>query len=329
MDPLHYVGFSEEYVETPATVKRQLGIAVTKEAIFFDRTGLVLDRAGYVGTILGLRKEKNLLGVMIGAVNTYKEKRTGDSAAVSLKTFYAADDNGRWVNHLDGNGAGRLDEHQRRRAAVRQIVDPNTGEPIILPGTRLILAPQIQFLALNQILHGQPGLEADAERHHRGRTASAGPNPLQNLNITMATSRQLYKQLQVAARPGRGHGRPATGSTATRRPSPTWRTGRSPWCRPRPTARPSSARTSWSASRPASEARRPSSSRGGGNGTGPWPRAAAQERRRQNPNFLDPCQLVWQVNESFEQDVCIKPTKLLHLPGERAGVVMVRNCFSR
>ena len=49
MDPLHYVGFSEEYVETPATVKRQLGIAVTKEAIFFDRTGLVLDRASYVG----------------------------------------------------------------------------------------------------------------------------------------------------------------------------------------------------------------------------------------------------------------------------------------
>src|SRR5208283_1805144 len=77
MDELHYVGFSEEYVETPATVKRQLGIAITKEAIFFDRTGLVLDRASYVGTLLGLRKEKNLLGVIVGAVNTFKEKRTG------------------------------------------------------------------------------------------------------------------------------------------------------------------------------------------------------------------------------------------------------------
>ena len=63
----------------------------------------MLDRASYVGTLLGLRKEKNLLGVLIGAVNTFKEKRTGDSAAVSLKTYYAADDNGRWVNHLDGN----------------------------------------------------------------------------------------------------------------------------------------------------------------------------------------------------------------------------------
>ena len=61
MDELHYVGFTEEYVQTPATTKRQLGIAVTKEAIFFDRTGLVLDRASYVGTLLGLRKEKNLI----------------------------------------------------------------------------------------------------------------------------------------------------------------------------------------------------------------------------------------------------------------------------
>ena len=152
MDPLHYVGFSEEYVETPATVKRQLGIAVTKEAIFFDRTGLVLDRAGYVGQILGLRKEKNLLGMMIGAVNSYKEKRRGDSAAVSLNTFYAADDDGRWVNDLDGNGLTDWTNIDAAEQAFAQIVDPNTGEPIILPGTRLILAPQIKFLALNQIL---------------------------------------------------------------------------------------------------------------------------------------------------------------------------------
>ncbi len=201
MDELHYVGFSEEYVETPATVKRQLGIGITKEAIFFDRTGLVLDRASYVGTLLGLRKEKNLLGVMIGAVNTFKEKRQGDSAAVSLKTYYAADDNGRWVNHLDGNPLADWTNINAAEQLFSQITDPNTGEPIILPGTRLIFAPQIQFLALNQIMLGnqiwkltQGGLAPST-----GQTGvvTVGPNPLGNLGITMATSRQLYKQLQV------------------------------------------------------------------------------------------------------------------------------------
>jgi hypothetical protein len=207
MDPLHYVGFSEEYVETPATVKRQLGIAVTKEAIFFDRTGLVLDRANYVGTILGLRKEKNLLGTIIGAVNTFKEKRTGDSAAVSLNTYTSAAElqqgglPQRWVNHLDNNPLADWTNINAAEQLFSQIVDPNTGEPIILPNTRLIFAPQIQFLALNQLMLGnqiwkltQGGLAPST-----GQTGvvTIGPNPLGNLGITMATSRQLYKQLQV------------------------------------------------------------------------------------------------------------------------------------
>ena len=35
-------GFGEDYIETPATSKRGLIVPVTKEAIFFDRTHLVL-----------------------------------------------------------------------------------------------------------------------------------------------------------------------------------------------------------------------------------------------------------------------------------------------
>ena len=102
MDELHYIGFTEEYIQTPATTNRQLGIAVTKEAVFFDRTGLVLDRE-LRRHDPRLRKEKNLILTFIGADQTFQEKRTGDSAAVSLATYYAADDNARWTNHLDGN----------------------------------------------------------------------------------------------------------------------------------------------------------------------------------------------------------------------------------
>src|SRR5208283_765162 len=155
MDELHYVGFTEEYVQTPATTKRQLGIAITKEAIFFDRTGLVLDRAAYVGTLLGLRKEKNLILVLIGAINTFQEKRTGDSAAVSLKTYYAADDNGRWINHIDGNPLNDWTNINVAEQTFSQVTDPNTGEPIILPSRRVLIAPQIQALSLNQLMQAQ------------------------------------------------------------------------------------------------------------------------------------------------------------------------------
>jgi hypothetical protein len=200
-EPLRYIGFSEEYVETPATVKRQLGIAVTKEAIFFDRTGLVLDRAAYVGQILGLRKEKNLLGAMIGAANTFKEKRKGDSAAVLLKTFYSATDNGRWTNHFDGNPLTDWININYAEQQFAQVTDPNTGEPIILPSSRLVLAPQIRFLELNQLLMANAIWKVTNGGFSPAAGAAGvntiGPNPLQNLGITMATSRQLYKQLQV------------------------------------------------------------------------------------------------------------------------------------
>ena len=209
MDELHYIGFTEEYIQTPATTKRQLGIAVTKEAVFFDRTGLVLDRASYVGTILGLRKEKNLILTFIGANETFQEKRTGDSAAVSLATYYAADDNARWTNHLDGNPLNDWTNINAAEQAFSQMTDPNTGEPIILPGRRVLVAPQIQALSLNQLMQAQavwkftqggatPGTGSGTCAGLDGATAgwaNSGKNPLMDLSITMATSRQLYKQV--------------------------------------------------------------------------------------------------------------------------------------
>ena len=207
MAPLNYVGFSEEYIQTPPTVKRRLGIGVTKEAIFFDRTGLILDRAGYVGTLLGLRKEKNLIGVLIGASNTYQEKRKGDSAVVTLNTYYSGTETGpdgggvpRWVNHLDNNGLVDWTSINALEVLFDNMLDPNTGEPIILPNRRVIIAPQIQFLPLNQILRGDQVWRATqlgiAPTGTNIGYNTVGPNPLNQLGLEFATSRQLNVQLQ-------------------------------------------------------------------------------------------------------------------------------------
>ncbi len=140
-EPFRSVGFSEEYIETPATDKHGVIIPVTKEAVFFDRTGLVLERAKSVGELLGLQKEKRLLGVVMGAVNPYREKRYGDLAPLNLKTFYAADDNARWTNHFDGNPLNDYTNIDFGDQQFANTVDPNTGEPIIL-GKRFVLAPR-------------------------------------------------------------------------------------------------------------------------------------------------------------------------------------------
>ncbi len=59
--PYPSLGFGEDYIETPSTSKRGFIVPVTREAIFFDRTNLVLSRAAEVGEVLGLNKEKRLL----------------------------------------------------------------------------------------------------------------------------------------------------------------------------------------------------------------------------------------------------------------------------
>ena len=51
--PFPHAGFGERYIETPSTTKRGFIVPVTKEAIFFDRTHMVLKNAAEVGEALG------------------------------------------------------------------------------------------------------------------------------------------------------------------------------------------------------------------------------------------------------------------------------------
>jgi hypothetical protein len=198
------VGFGEEYVETPMTAKHGEIIAITREAVFFDRTGLVLQRAALVGEILGLSKEKRLLQTIIGAVNSYREKRKGDPAPVNLSTYYSAEDNGRWTNHFDGNPLvdyTNLDFAEQQFASIK---DPNTGEPIIVGGYGM-LAPKAKRRVVEQIVTAtqlwrltQPGaLQAPGLG---GSTAwpgaiTIGGNFVQGMGLSVALSQQLTAQL--------------------------------------------------------------------------------------------------------------------------------------
>ena len=109
--PYPHLGFGEDYIETPSTTKRGFIVPVTKEAIFFDRTHLVLSRAAEVGEVLGLNKEKRLIDLVIGVTNNYKWKGT---------TYNTYQTSTPWINSLATQRAGRLDERRQGRAVVRR-----------------------------------------------------------------------------------------------------------------------------------------------------------------------------------------------------------------
>lgn len=129
--PYPSFGFGEEFIETPATTKRGLIIPVTKEAIFFDRTNLVLRRAAEVGEFLGLNKEKRLVDVAIGVTNNYK--RNGQQS----NTYQTAGDR---VN----DHANPLVDWTNIDAAellLAEIKDPSTGEPVLVGADTIVTMP--------------------------------------------------------------------------------------------------------------------------------------------------------------------------------------------
>ena len=146
--PYPSVGLGEDYIETPSTTKRGFIVPVTREAVFFDRTHLILQRASEVGEILGLNKEKRLLDLLLGTENNYRWKGT------PYNTYYAAGDHGPWVNVLPQELVDwtSLDAAEQLFA---DILDPNTGEPVLIQATTLLVTPAYRHAAARILNAGE------------------------------------------------------------------------------------------------------------------------------------------------------------------------------
>jgi hypothetical protein len=136
--PYPSVGFGEDYIETPSTTKRGFIVPVTKEAIFFDRTYQVLTRAAEVGEILGLNKEKRLLDVVIGVTNNYNWKGT------LYNTYQTATP---WINTLAANELVDWTNVDNAEQVFANILDPNTGEPVLITASQVLVCPQYHAAA--------------------------------------------------------------------------------------------------------------------------------------------------------------------------------------
>jgi hypothetical protein len=131
------VGVSEDYIQTPATVKRGMIDALTKEAVFFDRTGLLLQRCGEVGEFLGLNKEKRLIDAVCdvgaGAVTGGHRYNWKGTTYASFQTSTP------WVNKQTGNALVDWTNIDKVEQVMNNITDPWTGEPIMIQPKDLIV----------------------------------------------------------------------------------------------------------------------------------------------------------------------------------------------
>lgn len=177
--PYPHFGFGEDYIETPATSKRGFIVPVTKEAIFFDRTNLILRRAAEVGESLGLNKEKRLLDVIIGKTNNYKRNGT------SKNTYQTSGD---WINELPSNELVDWTNVDAAEQLFADILDPNTGEPVLLGGTTVLVMPAYRHAA-NRVFKAAEITYAAAG----SETTTTAANPLGNYLVQ--DSRLAYRRV--------------------------------------------------------------------------------------------------------------------------------------
>ena len=179
--PYPSLGFAEDYIETPQTTKRGFIVPVTKEAIFFDRTHLILQRAAEVGEVLGLNKEKRLVDLLIGATNNYKWKDT------EYDTYYASGDGGPWVNETDEELVDWTDVDAAEQLFA-DILDPNTGEPVLVGATTVLVMPAYRHAAHRVFNAAEITYTATG-----APTATTAVNPLGNYRV--AESRLAYRRI--------------------------------------------------------------------------------------------------------------------------------------
>jgi len=178
------VGLNEDYIETAATEKRGRLIEITKEAIFFDRTNLVLAQAQKVGEYLGANKEKRIIDAVIDLNSTrhrYKWKGT---------TYETYKTSGSWINKKTSNALVDWTDVDNAEQLLADMVDPNTGEPMLVHGKHLIVCPELLATAKRIV-------NATEVRHGDGASATVqtvSSNPIGS-GLMIIDSRYLKARL--------------------------------------------------------------------------------------------------------------------------------------
>lgn len=136
------VGVTEDFIETPSTKKRGLRVALTKEALFFDRTSQLLSQASDVGKSLIINKEKRAIDCIIDENTTAHRYKWRGTTYASYQTTTP------WDNVTASNALLDWTDVDAADQTFNSIVDPNTGEPVVVMGNTLICAKGLEQTAL-------------------------------------------------------------------------------------------------------------------------------------------------------------------------------------
>jgi len=184
--PYPQAGVSEDYIETPATTKRGLIVGLTREAVFYDRTNVLVQRCQEVGEFLGLNKEKRVIDCVIDENTTahrYKWKGT------TYATYQAS---APWVNVTPTNALVDWTDIDNAEQTMSNLLDPYTGEPILVTPQHLVVTRQLLYTARRVV-------NATEIRVNSPGFATSG-NPTETVTSNPVMGYQVVSSALLAAR---------------------------------------------------------------------------------------------------------------------------------
>lgn len=201
-------GVNEQYIETPQTTKFGMIIPVTKEAIFFDRTNILLDTCSKVGEYAGIQQLQAVLGTVMGLTINGINYNTYNRNGTNFNTYLTS---GAYVNDLTGGTANPLVDWtsiQTAEIAMTKVTDPNTGLPITVQPSVLLVPPSLRYTAkrittateVRSIYPGfaTQGATANTSVAAPGNVETVTKNPLDNDYATVS-SRWVYYYQNLAS----------------------------------------------------------------------------------------------------------------------------------
>lgn len=130
------VGLTEEWITVPKKVKDGFIVPLSKEAIWEDKTGLLLDRARGGARSMAITREKEAIDNATGITSTYR-RLSGPIQA----TYGSSHTQGDFANLKTSNGLANETNIEAAEALWDEITDPNTGEPVMIGGAMQVLIP--------------------------------------------------------------------------------------------------------------------------------------------------------------------------------------------
>lgn len=165
-------GIGAKYVGTDVALKKGRIIQITEEAIYFDQTGILLERGKGIGEKAALTREKTILSAVFGVVSPYYPSGTQDAA------YFEAAGVGQKGNLLVNPFVDWQALETSRRAFAGRV--DSEGDPIIIRATDIVVPDALRERAIRAmgttlvVQDANPALGTEVLRAH-------SPNPIVQL----------------------------------------------------------------------------------------------------------------------------------------------------